>query len=123
MFRFGRTTRGVLVVRHGWNSLCGNLAVLAGLGRTHLGDPFQPRRQVPIAVSEQLHRSWEKHRADDCGVDKNRDSQPHAELLHVNLTPEGKGAEDPHHDGDSAGYLTRGQPDYHRRLTRRSRGP
>ena len=28
----GRAARGVLVVRHGWNSLRGKLAFLAGLG-------------------------------------------------------------------------------------------
>ena len=50
----GRAARGVLVARHDWNCLWGKLAVLARLGRANLGEPFQPGRQVPVAVSNRV---------------------------------------------------------------------
>ena len=65
-----------------------------GRGRGGLGDgrgrflaevevrqPLEPARQVPVPVSEQLHRGRQEHRPDDGGVEQDRNREPDAELL------------------------------------------
>ena len=45
--------------------------------------PFEPVREIPVPVAEQLHRGGQEDAPDDCGVDEDGGSEPDARLFEL----------------------------------------
>ena len=76
-----------------------------------LRQPLEPARQVPVPLSEQLHRRGQEHGADDRRVDQDRRRKPDAELLEEQHRERREDREDEDHHDRRARDDAGGRPD------------
>ena len=67
------------------------------------GQPVQPAGEVPVPLSEQLHRAWEHDRADDRRIDQQRGGDTEAHLLEHDQVAAREAREDRHDDQRRSG--------------------